>query len=52
MGYANNTGEKRRWVERLLGRPTAEIQALSSEQIPRRYRDGIREYFDQLGKDE
>ena len=36
-----------------LERARADAQApLSDEQIPRRYRDGIREYFDQLGKDE
>ena len=34
-----------------LERACDEAQApLDSEQIPRRYRDGIREYFDDLGK--
>lgn len=34
-----------------LERARAEAEApLSSEQIPRRYRDGIRRYFEELGK--
>jgi hypothetical protein len=38
-------------LQQALQRARDEAQApLDSEEIPRRYRDGIREYFDDLGR--
>lgn len=44
-------GEVTAEVREALERAREEAQApLESEEIPRRYRDGIRDYFDDLGR--